>query len=265
MTQSAGNDINQSRRTEGNDESQNMSIGRDMNLHNITNNLFGNMVPMTMQKDIDQNIIRAAILCDHELIRFELSNGADASTKDHKGWTVLMWVLRGMDKGEKADVVETLINAGADVNETNSDGQSALMLAAGMGLLKSTKMIIRAGARIDEQNKLGMTPLIYAAMCGNYKTTRMLLYAGADVRKVAPYNDETAVMAAIQSEDTKVFKIISRQRGVDINAPLQNGATLLMLAAWNDRFEIVRYLVGQVSDINAVDNDFVTALNVCIV
>ena len=268
MKREAEHFINQSRQSGGFDGSANINAGRDVSsieqyVYNF-NHFGGAVLPFVqsgqIQEQADQNIMRAAILSDLDLIKFEITNGANVSAQDSKGWTILMRALRSMRQVEKPDITKTLIDAGADVNETNSNGESALMIAAGRGLLKSTKAIIQAGARLDEQNKWGITSLMYAAFGGCYKTARMLLQAGADTRKVAPYNDGTAIISAVQGGDAKTFAAIARSRYVDINASLRDGITLLMLALWNGRIDIVRYLLEQEINIDASDEDGITAL-----
>ena len=66
----------------------------------------------------------------------------------------------GTDNGKS---VESLIRAGADVNEQNEHGNTALIPAASVRADKCTDVLIREGADVNKQDNFGNTALIVAA------------------------------------------------------------------------------------------------------
>jgi len=83
------------------------------------------------------------------------------------------------------EAVSLLLQAGADPNAVNANGETALMLAASAGRPDVVRVLIGAGARVDAWDRFGMTALHRAAwgytQCRRMSATvRALLDAGAD-------------------------------------------------------------------------------------
>lgn len=76
--------------------------------------------------------------------------------------------------------VEQLIEAGADVNLLNDDGNAALWFACVSNNSDLVARLVRAGADLDNQNVNGATCLIYAASTGKLAVVGTLIDAGAD-------------------------------------------------------------------------------------
>jgi len=62
------------------------------------------------------------------------------------------------------DILEDLINAGADLNIKSKSGQTALILAVGQQNEEIAARLIKAGASIDEEDNLGMSAGKYARL-----------------------------------------------------------------------------------------------------
>lgn len=78
-------------------------------------------------------------------------------------------------------IIRAIIEAGADLNTRNADGNNALWLACVGGALDAMSVLIEAGIFIDNQNDNGATPLMYAASAGKPAVVEKLLEAGADI------------------------------------------------------------------------------------
>ncbi len=72
------------------------------------------------------------------------------------------------------------INYGADVNETDSNGTTALMATLGLGY-PTTASLLRRGADVHTRDIHGRTALHYAAQIQNDPLLQLLIDAGADV------------------------------------------------------------------------------------
>ena len=77
--------------------------------------------------------------------------------------------------------VDSLINAGADVNVYNNTGQTALIKASGNGHVKSMNSIVVAGADVNESDHSDGTAIMYAATKGHDNCVQLLQKYGADV------------------------------------------------------------------------------------
>ena len=74
-----------------------------------------------------------------------------------------------------SDVVEVLIDAGADIDAKDDRGSTPLHWACEGGELDIVKMLVKAGAGVCEADDHGRTCLIFAAGYGHTETVRYLV------------------------------------------------------------------------------------------
>lgn len=98
-----------------------------------------------------------------EVVDFLLENGADVNAQDAAGNTALMGVCF---KGYK-DLAKKLIGAGADVNQVNVNGANALTFAATFGQLEIARLLLEKGADYDQPDLRGKTPYNHAIIQEN--------------------------------------------------------------------------------------------------
>src|SRR5947209_8022725 len=120
-----------------------------------------------------------------------LAAGADLDEKDGDGWTALMLVTV---KGH-LDVARELLNAGADLHAKNGKGWAALRLAVSMDDAEALRLLLEAGADVNSRDAVGDTALLQAAREGSIESLRLLLAHGADVN-VSNDSGETALKSA---------------------------------------------------------------------
>jgi ankyrin repeat protein len=86
------------------------------------------------------------------------------------------------------EVVKALIAAGADLNQVDENGNTALMFAADKCDRATVRLLISAGAKIDLRNKGGHTALEMSIVSGNPGVDE-LIAAGArlDRQKAKDY------------------------------------------------------------------------------
>jgi len=104
--------------------------------------------------------------------------------------------------------VEKLINQGADVNEQNKSGETALMSAAEDGQRDVCELLIAKGADVNAQNyKTGDTALIFAALMGYKEVCQFLIAHGANLYAQGKY-DDTALQRAAQYDRPEICKLL---------------------------------------------------------
>lgn len=74
---------------------------------------------------------------------------------------------------------ESVLNMGADVNESNELGITALMAATMNANIPMLLLLISKGCRLDARDKYGNTALMYANRHGRHAIARILLRSGA--------------------------------------------------------------------------------------
>jgi hypothetical protein len=109
------------------------------------------------------------------------------------------------------DIVDELISAGANVNTANASGVTPLMGAIGANL-ESTRVLQRlldAGADIDEQDKGGQTALMYAAKYRRKEAVKLLLARGANPT-IRDNQGRTAAAHLSNYADTELTSLLDR-------------------------------------------------------
>lgn len=78
------------------------------------------------------------------------------------------------------EIVDKLIDVGADIGEADGKGETALHKAARFSQLSIAIRLLRAGAEVNAVDCLGMTPLHWSSLNGHVQLTRLLLIHQAD-------------------------------------------------------------------------------------
>ena len=189
---------------------------------------------------------------DGNAVQTLLEAGADVNTRDQDGRTPLM---RATERG-RIDTMQLLIDAGADVNACDRRGDTALMAATeisvpGRILPDRTSDSIDAADRIREM----VTKESEQQKC------RTLITAGAAVN-AQNTNGETALHDAARCGAAGACRELT-DAGAQVNVPDKNGRTALLCAAWShlSNADTVRVLIDAGADVNAQDHDGRTALH----
>lgn len=105
-----------------------------------------------------------------------VAHKANVNQTDDEGRTALI-AASYMGHGE---IVEHLLDNGAEINHQDADGRTALSVAAlcvpnSEGYAKVVNILLERGADVDHQDKDGMTPLLVAAFEG-HKWVQLLIF-----------------------------------------------------------------------------------------
>ena len=93
-------------------------------------------------------LIAAAHLGHAEIVRTLIAAGAPLDHVNNLGWTALIESIVLGDGGARhVDTLRALVDAGADVNRADRNGTRPLALAQGRGYDAMTAILVRAGAR----------------------------------------------------------------------------------------------------------------------
>ena len=153
-------------------------------------------------------------------------------------------------KARDDGAIRALVDSGADVNEAQADGATALHWAAHWEDLETATYLIGAGADVNVANALEVTPLLMASANGQAPLVDALLAAGADAN-ASLTSGETALMAASRAGSVESVASLLR-RGADANAREQTrGQTALMWAVANKHPAVTNVLLEHGADVNA--------------
>ena len=88
-------------------------------------------------------------------------------------------VLAVASTNGNAQIADTLITQGADIDQTSGDGWTALMTAAGAGHSEVVRLLLRKRVAINARNLYGITALTVARMNTRQEVVQLLTQAGA--------------------------------------------------------------------------------------
>ena len=149
-------------------------------------------------------------------------------------------VNEALAKSLTAAAVRQALVLGADINCTNKDGRTLLMIAAGYENVPLIHTLLRDGANIEFRDKTGRTAVIQAAYFGKTNALNALLNNGAD-KEATDAQGNTALGWATEVGRVDAVKALLNAR-VNVNAK-HNGWTALMTAAFLGEVEIVKALL----------------------
>ena len=170
------------------------------------------------------------------------------------GWTIGLAAGAGADlrvihavQARDLDAARRGLDAGADANQAETDGTTALHWAARYGDLDAASLLVRAGASVTAANRYGVQPIALASVNGDAKMLELLLRAGADPRTVMS-KGETVLMTASRTGNADAVRVLL-DYGAEASAKeTWRGQTALMWAAGEGHRAVVRLLLARGAD-----------------
>lgn len=199
----------------------------------------------------DGNIWFQAIYSkDERQIKGLISSRNNVDTADKWGNTPFMAAAY---KGGRIGIMRLLIDAGAQVDTKNNNGDTALMLAVYGDKEKEKKEVVQflltVKADLETMNNQELTPLMIAALNGHTESLKLLIVNGAKLEATGKQG-RTALALAVDNERNDSVKALIAAKA-DIEARDQFSFTPLMIAAMKNEPHIVKLLIKAGANINA--------------
>ena len=150
-------------------------------------------------------------------------------------------------------IVELLLEEGAEIDLTASDGQTPLHQASKNGHIEVAQLLLEKGADVNATDRGGLTPLYEASKSGHIEVTQLLLKEGADVNADDIYGS-TPLQWASWNGHVEVVQLLLKE-GANVNAANRGGWTPLHRAAKSGHVEVAKLLLEKGADVNAADRD----------
>uniref|UniRef100_A0A2C9K305 Uncharacterized protein n=1 Tax=Biomphalaria glabrata TaxID=6526 RepID=A0A2C9K305_BIOGL len=155
-----------------------------------------------------------------------LKNGATLDDKDELGSTAL---IASVCSNLSVKVLKYLLYKGANVNQRNNDGHSALHRAAANSKRDFVEVLLKHGAHVNVKNFGGRTPLHLAV--GNLQIVKLLLKKQANFNAEDDSGNTPLSLAAERGGDNDDVVDLLISNGSNVNHRNNIGMTPLWLAA----------------------------------
>jgi uncharacterized protein len=154
----------------------------------------------------DDNIIRLSSFNDEDVrkvIANLLEEGVSPVAKNT--------ALHVASRNGHTEIVEMLLEKGADVNAKTNEGITALIRASEKGHTETVARLLEKGADVNAKDSDGWTALMWASRNGHAETVTILLEEGADVNAKDNYFlGSTALDIAIKKEHPEIVKLLKQ-------------------------------------------------------
>lgn len=125
------------------------------------------------------------------------------------------------------------------INEQNTEGQTALHLAAAEGLSRWTQLLLEAGAKPQGLNHDGFNALHLAARNGHSGLVKLILAKVPDLVDAKTSRGQTALHLAIMHQQLDSVKVLLAS-GAKVTIPDKNGLPPLLLAVMQADPELLK-------------------------
>jgi ankyrin repeat protein len=132
----------------------------------------------------NQELVKAAFLCDFVQVRALLAEGADPDAPDAEGRSPLFSAVLGNSVG----VLALLLESGADPNLRDNDGWTPLHFAAQESLPEIARILVSRGADPNVQDNDGATPLWRAVQSARDRSELCTVLRQAGAKDDIPNN-----------------------------------------------------------------------------
>lgn len=176
----------------------------------------------------------------------QIAKPVDVNSRQPDGMTPLHWATQH----GRVDIIERLLDAGAEADPTNEYGVTPLAIACEAGNPKAVATLLNAGADANSELAGGQTMLMTAARTGNGDVVRLLTQHGARVNDKERKGQTALMWAAVEGHAAAMDALLDS--GASVDATSSFGFNAMMFAAREGRIDAAKRLLQAGVDVNAV-------------
>ena len=209
-----------------------------------------------LQEDENMNFTFELVLFDsvtagnNEAVEFLLQlETANIDHTNEEGKTALMLAC---ERGHE-DIVHSLLSAGANVNIQDNKGWTALMMASKHNHISIIHMLLQANANPHLKKSDGSNAVLIASYYGNYEIVELLISKGVDHR-YQRVDGVNPFMLACKNGHTQIVELLLKEK-VNPNVQTKDRVNAFMFACQSGHIPIVELLLKEQVNPNARQKD----------
>ncbi len=159
-------------------------------------------------------------------------------------------------------LVNILLDSGADIDASDSDGRTALRAAVFSGHENIVKLLLKYGANVNKCDIEHRSVLQVAIYMGHYSIVACLLSSGANINHedlIGRGMLSTAIYTTNKRSQLDMIKLLLKY-GAKLEQLDKKSQTPLILAAQENQAKCVELLLNSGADIDAIDSEQYTPL-----
>lgn len=193
----------------------------------------------------------------YDIAEYLISVGAEVNVPENSRVESCLWIAARFGYVE---IAELLISHGAELEwRDNNFNAPPLWIAAVHGHDEVIKYLLKCGADVETRNIFGASPLWMACRHGLLPIAELLLDSGANVDSINKMFRASCLCIAVDKGHIEIAELLIRRRAnvniQDFVSPFEADKTPLHIACEFEHFEIIKLLVSEGADIDAMDKD----------
>tara|TARA_R110000751_G_scaffold98096_5_gene190959 strand:+ start:60735 stop:61868 length:1134 start_codon:yes stop_codon:yes gene_type:complete len=176
-----------------------------------------------------------------QLVELLLKKGAKVQLANSNRFTPIIQACRYGN----TEIINALLDKGADANSTIEDGTSAFQLCAGSATTEDLTRMVSLGANINAQNSDGQTALMWAANFGKAENLNYLVSKGANINQQSQQG-YSPLFFAIKSHNLEVVKA-AIANGADLFATTRDGTTAAQLGVYTKNYAFLTWFASEMN------------------
>ena len=188
---------------------------------------------------LDEMLSLACRQGKQDIVELLLESGANVNHRNKAGNTPL---LEACSQGH-VDAARMLLDRGADIDTpTETTLDSALTWACTLGNERVVDLLLTQSTNVEHRTKDGCTALMFASLAGHVKVAEMLLDHRAEINVESDSNKDSPLTFACWKGHQDVVELLLERRA-NIEHRTKEGFTPLMFAALGGHKEVAHSLL----------------------
>jgi uncharacterized protein len=201
-------------------------------------------------------IIAAAELNYYHMIVLLAENNANINIQNHIGFTPLMEAT--IQRNNR--IMSYLVSRGARLEIKANNGATALMIAVNAANLRGARLLLEAGANPNVFDNSGITPLMRAMEMGdNVDMVKLLVEYNADMEARNPEGAPVLMVYPYRNRFPAHRELINL--GANVNIQDYQGRTPLIKAVMEANMDMIRFLISKGADRYMKDHSGTSAVD----